>query len=128
MSRCNRCGPGHQPDSPAIYETNASNPTTLWTIEKVGENVAIKADSGKYLSLFNNCWYKQLYAESVFVNQRKSTSSKTHWTPEKLANGKIAFKSSKGKYLNRCNNCVTGGKYTDFAFAHEKSSDKAECH
>ena len=81
MSRCNRCGPGHQPDSPAIFQEDTTDPTTKWTAEKVGDKYAFKADTGKYLAVCKNCWYRALYSNSVFINEKSSSKSAAQWTP-----------------------------------------------
>ena len=119
ISRCTNCAlGGTAPDAPAIFETNTSNPKTIWTVEKVGNQIALKSDINKYLATCNNCWKNSLSRDSVLVFAVEPTSAQNAlWTPEYLGNGKWALKAGTGKYLVRCSNCLSGAVAPNFAFA-----------
>lgn len=40
----------------------------MWTVEKVGDKFAFKADTGKYLARCHGCWSKGKYPDSAFVH------------------------------------------------------------
>lgn len=58
LARCNYCGPMKSggPDSATINAKDQNAPSATWTVEPVGDQVALKADSGKYLTTCTNCW------------------------------------------------------------------------
>ena len=123
LSRCENCGapnPGYPyANSASIYETNPRNPTAIWSVVKIGDKIALRADNGLFLSRCYYCWKQSAYPNSVFVHvpeEEMRRSAYAQWTPELLSDGTWAFKSDVGTYLARCNNCVTGGKYPDMAF------------
>ncbi len=119
LTRCNNCGPMQSggPDSATLHINDKNSYYAAWNVETVGNQVALKAESGKYLSVCTNCWARGAYPDAAFVNGGSPTGAAL-WTPEKQSNGKWAFKGSNGKYLSRCNNCVGGGAVPNTAFVH----------
>lgn len=123
LARCNDCGDAVYSDSVGVDETNPANPLAIWNLEKVGDKVAFKADSGNYLSRCHNCCSDAAYIDSVFLHVPDSTGPWAQWTPEDLGNGKWAFKADSGKYLARCDGCVQDGANKNFAFVHVDSPE-----
>ena len=119
LTRCNNCGPMQSggPDSATLHINDKNSYFAAWNVETVGNQVALKAESGKYLSVCTNCWARGANPDAAFVNGVSPTGAAL-WTPEKQSNGKWAFKGSNGKYLSLCHNCVSGGTTPDAAFVH----------
>ncbi|MEB3883084.1 hypothetical protein [Lyngbya sp. CCY1209] len=84
-----------------------------------GIKIALKADTGNYLSRCNNCIPGGAYPDSAFVHVTELAGSPwAHWEIEHLDNGKYILKADTGNYLSRCNNCIPGGAYPDSVFVH----------
>lgn len=132
LARCRNCGPGAYSDSASVEQKQATQPYTIWTAEKCGNAIALKSDSGLYLSNCNNCWkawwFKQpAHSDSAFVHVKNPSGNKhAQWIPERLENGKWALKNlGNGKYLSRCHDCVPGCSTDNMAFVHHSSSKNA---
>ena len=115
-ARCNNC-PQNAADSATIDELNPTASRAIWSVERVGSQVALKSDNGKYLSKCTNCWVGASNPDSAFANG-ESASGSSLWTPEYLNNGKWALKGDNGKYLSRCLNCGNDSNYPNLAFVH----------
>lgn len=87
--------------------------------------MALRADSGKYLSRCSNCWTVGSGGgpDSAFVQATTPVGNLlAQWTPQYLGNGKWSLKGDTGKYLARCGGpgCAWGpnNTITDFAFVN----------
>lgn len=97
MKFCPSCGslkPGFAISIEAGNDDNAK-----WTIEKVGNKVALKTATGYYLSRCTECWVEHAYAHLNNSNEPNS-----QWTPVQQPNGKWTFQADNGRYLY-CNEC-----------------------
>ncbi|KAG9401732.1 hypothetical protein AC1031_007445 [Aphanomyces cochlioides] len=84
-----------------------------------GDVIALKADTGKYVTRCRNCIGCAAYPDSVnFQGPINSGTPYSYWTIVDAGNGKIALKGDLGNYLSRCNNCAAGAAYPDEAFVH----------
>ncbi|KAH9112642.1 hypothetical protein LEN26_013253, partial [Aphanomyces euteiches] len=84
-----------------------------------GDVIALKADTGKYVTRCRNCIGGAAYPDSVnFQGPINSGTPYSYWTVVDAGNGKIALKGDLGNYLSRCNNCAPGASYPDEAFVH----------
>ncbi|KAH9148428.1 hypothetical protein LEN26_004498, partial [Aphanomyces euteiches] len=84
-----------------------------------GDIIALKADTGKYVTRCRNCIGAAAYPDSVnFQTPINSGTPYSYWTIVDAGNGKIALKGDLGNYLSRCNNCAAGAAYPDEAFVH----------
>ena len=85
-----------------------------------GDVIALKADTGKYLSRCHNCISSASYPDSVnFQGPINASTINSYWTIVDAGNGKIALKGDLGYYLSRCYNCAGEDvSYRDQAFVH----------
>ncbi|KAG9401734.1 hypothetical protein AC1031_007447 [Aphanomyces cochlioides] len=85
-----------------------------------GDVIALKGDTGKYLTRCLNCVGGSTHPDSVNFQGQPSngTPAYSYWTVVTLGNGKLALRGDTGNYLARCENCVSGAKYPNTAFVH----------
>ncbi len=119
LARCKTCGStqGTGADAGTFQSLAQAGPLAIWTLETVGDQIALKADNGKYLTVCPKCWTRSVNSDPAFATGT-SPSGASLWTPEKLANGKWALKGSNGKYLGRCLDCATGSPFRSTTFVH----------
>ena len=123
LARCRDCGPGVVPDSAGIHQ-NLGSIYARWTVVKVNDKVAFKADNGKYLSRCNSCWKSKISPiDSVFVHVDDPNHPSAQWKPVQMPNNKWAFQADNGNYLSRCQGCVDLAYIYNFAFLHIKDPD-----
>ncbi|KDO35145.1 hypothetical protein SPRG_01212 [Saprolegnia parasitica CBS 223.65] len=124
MGRCDSCvSNGAYKDSAFVHvKTPASSPWAQWTVVNTGNGkIALRADSGKYLSRCNNCAPGAAHPDEAFVYVDDWTTAPwAQWTCKEAGDGKVALQADSGKFLARCNNCV-GGAYPDTAMVHAKT-------
>ncbi|EQC41124.1 hypothetical protein SDRG_01103 [Saprolegnia diclina VS20] len=124
IGRCNNCvAGGAYKDSAFVHvKTPASSPWAQWTVVNTGNGkIALRADSGKYLSRCNNCAPGAAYPDEAFVHVDDWTTAPwAQWTCKEAGDGKVALQADTGKFLARCNNCVAGA-YADTAMVHATS-------
>lgn len=120
LQACFQCGNG-------IYDYSAGlgDYPQVWSMEVIGDKIAFKSATGKYLSRCLYCWKDgPLYDDAVFVHITTPSSNDPWalWIPERLSSGKFTFKSDDGNFLTRCERCVPQGNL-NFAFVHRSNSD-----
>ena len=122
MARCGNCGPGAYPDSVGVHavESEKNKPWAQWKLLLVGDKIALRSDTGKYLARCHKCWKGNGKKEDGAFIHVSSFSGNPHalWTLVDAGNRKWALKGDNGKYLARCQGCVKGGKKSNFAFVH----------
>lgn len=117
FSRCNRCQRtlGNFPDTITVHAKNASVPFAQFEVVDVGDGkIALKADTGKYVSRCRNCIFMGTFQDFVTVHVTEPAQiPDAQFTPELLENGKYALKADTGKYLSRCRGCSPGATIED---------------
>lgn len=86
-----------------------------------GIKVALKSDTGNFLSRCNNCIPGGAKADSAFVHVKPAqlaSSPWAHFNLAKIGKGVYTLRADTGKYLARCNGCVPGGTKPDSAMVH----------
>jgi hypothetical protein len=90
-----------------------------WDVLRIGDKVALRGPTGKYLSRCNNCWLGGAYADSAFAHVDNPDGPYSQWKATKMDNGKWVFQSDSGRYLARCYNCAVSSPYPNLVFVHE---------
>jgi len=85
--------------------------------------VALQADTGKYLTLCNNCVPGEAYPDAADFHSSVTTVAWAQWIVTVLPSGNIGFQSAHSKrFLARCNKCYSKGATTpDAAFIHDSN-------
>ena len=83
LSACN-CGGAEYPWIATLHLNDSSDSWVLWTVEKIGNQVALLAGNGKYLHRCTNCYdLPTLYPDAAFVMGDKPDGASL-WTPVRL--------------------------------------------
>lgn len=96
------------------------HPSANWTVEVIGDRIALRADSGKYLAKCDI----EAFADIAFVYAKSpKTNPWALWTPVNIERGRWALRSSNGKLLSRCSiNSDGSTNYPDFACLRDTES------
>ncbi len=127
FTRCRNCQKTVGGKFPDTVTTHVKNPNEKFArfevVDVGGGKIALKADSGKYVTRCRNCIVGGAYEDSVTIHVDNPNGSFAQFTPEMVADGKYALKSDNGKYLARCRNCSPGAAYPDTVTVHAKKTD-----
>ncbi|OQR91001.1 cytochrome P450 [Achlya hypogyna] len=82
-----------------------------------GDRISLRADTGKYFGVCNNCIPDAAYPDAAFVHADTVDPSAV-WTVKLAGAGKVALQGANGKYLARCTNCAPIATHNDEAFVH----------
>lgn len=87
--------------------------------------VALKADSGAWFSLCNQCQKSSndQYPDTITLHVKSDEPSEkfTQFEMHKLKDGKYAFKADNGMWVAMCTDCIVGGAKPDFITVHVKA-------
>ncbi len=104
-----------------VFTNSAAEETVLVDPPATGTKIALRADTGNYLTRCNGCYRGAAYPDSATMHITQAvlaSSPYAHWTLEKLANGKYALRTDTGNYLARCNGGIPNAAHPDSAMVH----------
>ncbi|PTL79538.1 hypothetical protein [Vitiosangium sp. GDMCC 1.1324] len=115
-------------DTVTVHATSANAGSfTLFEVVNAGNGkIALKADTGKYMTRCNGCIAQATITDFATISDTGTAPPiPAQFTPELLPNGKVAFKADTGKYLARCRDCSPTSKNPDTAGFHVVDARKS---
>jgi len=106
-------------DTITVHRDQPNVPYARFEVVDVGNGkIALKADTGQYVSRCRNCIVKGVKKDFVTLHVTDPSAPYAQFTPVLLGNGKYALRADTGQYVSRCRNCSPGAKYPDTVTIH----------